>query len=74
MLAISEDYKESGYEVNLDMDKLMLSASKASGDVQETPDQIQPTNDNIDDFVLASTTINKYDSIMLKIQVYKKKK
>jgi hypothetical protein len=76
MLAISEDYKNSGYDVNLDINKLTMSASKANKDVQEIPEKIQPVDNttNIDDYVLASTSINKYDNIMLKIQIYKKKK
>jgi hypothetical protein len=75
MFAISEDYKKNGYEVKLDLDKLFISASKIDEVNQPIPvikQSDKPINPNdLSDYRLLNSSINKYDNILIKTEVYK---
>jgi hypothetical protein len=77
LISIAEDYKENGYNVDLDLDKLFVSASKADNIEQPLPiiqELEQPVNPNdLSGYNLLNTSINRYDNILIKTEVYKNK-
>jgi hypothetical protein len=77
LLSITEDYKNNGYEVDLDINKLSMSASKVDKVEQPLPIIQEPeppiNSDDLSDYRLLNTSINKYDNILIKTEVYKKR-
>jgi hypothetical protein len=76
LLSITEDYRNNGYEVNLDIDKLFISASKFDKPDQPIPiiqEPEKPINPNdLSGYRLLNSGINRYDNILIKTEVYKK--
>jgi hypothetical protein len=77
LLYMTEDYKKSGYKVNLDLDKLFISASKIDKVEQPLSTITEPQTavipNDLSDYRLLNTSINRYDNILIKTEVYKKK-
>ena len=76
LISITKDYKENGYEVNLDLDKLFFSASKVYHPEEPLPiikEEEKPINpDNLNEHILLNSSINKYDNILIKTEIYRK--
>ena len=82
VLTLSEDYKKNGYNVNLDIERLTVSTSKADpSNLIEPINQIEPiqesarvlNNDDLSKYILVTSDINRCDNFLIKLEIYKKK-
>jgi hypothetical protein len=82
VLNLSEDYKKNGYNVNLDLEKLTVSTSKAdSGNLIEPINAVEPiqetprvlNTDDLSKYTLVTSDTNRCDNFLIKLEIYKKK-
>jgi hypothetical protein len=75
--SLSKDYEAAGYTVEMDLDKNIISVSKTTiiedQKVNNEKVFVNPKNDGIENYKLISSSDNKQDNLIVRVQIFKKK-
>jgi len=75
--ALSKAYQEAGHEVNLNLEKEVLTTTKSTIKTVNEPKEIKETisaaDKRIEDYRLISTSDSKQENLLIRLQIYKLK-
>jgi hypothetical protein len=74
---LSKSYKEAGHKVDLNLEKNILTTSKAivvpTDEEKEKKETISAADKRIEDYRLISTSDSKQENLLIRLQIYKLK-